>query len=75
MKHDYNLFSAETQTKIQQARQKALDGSITTEELIEAIKLMRQDRTSAITAAATATRGKSKAKSANINVDDILAEF
>ncbi len=68
--------SPEMQAKIQLWRQKAREGTLTQEEMREAIAALRQDRVRAASASAT-SRGKrvtTRAK-ANINSDDLLGEL
>lgn len=55
-------------------RQKAADGSITLDEMREAVKLMRNGRVAAATASA-ASRTKKAAASTPINSDDLLNEL
>jgi hypothetical protein len=66
-------MTPETQAKIQMFRQKSREGTITTEELREALAIMREDRVGAQTTS-TASRTKKAAKAA-INSDDLLGEL
>lgn len=63
--------SPETQSRLEYFRQKSLDNSITREELIEAIRLMRQDRL----AAAARPQGKAKAKAPARSADQLLGDL
>ena len=53
-------ISPETASKIAVWRAKSADGTLTIEELREAIKIMRQDRISAAHASATSRQAKAK---------------
>lgn len=68
--------SSEVQARIQLLRQKSRDGTLSLEEMREAITLMRQDRVgaSAVSAKAKERKSASKAK-ASINSDDLLGEL
>ena len=68
--------SPEIQAKIQLWRQKARDGTLTQDEMREAIAALRQDRVgaSAVSAKSRATKAGAKAK-ANVNSDDLLNEL
>jgi len=66
-------LSPEMQSKVQLWRQKAREGTLTTEERREAIQLLRQDRIGAAQTS-TASRAK-KAPKAPINADDLLSEL
>lgn len=63
-------LTLQAQQRIQLLRQKVADKSITTEELREAVQLMREDRT-----AAHATSVSSKAKKAPVNAQAMLDEL
>lgn len=65
-------MSPELQTKIQQWRQRAMEGTLTKEEMAEAIKLLREDRVTAVTASA---KVRTQAKTAIPSADDLLAEL
>lgn len=67
------MSSAELQSKMIVWRQKCLDGSITKEELTEAMKALRGERESA--AAASAPKRTAKAKAAIPTADDLLNEI
>ena len=68
--------SPEMQAKIQLWRQKAREGTLTQDEMREAIAALRQDR-----GGAAATSEKSREKKAtsrakaNVNSDDLLSEL
>lgn len=65
------------QTNIQQWRQKAREGTLTPEEMREAIDLIRRDRIQASGTSATAkeTQEKAAAKKIPINSDDLLDDL
>jgi hypothetical protein len=50
--------SPELQSKLAQWRQKAIDGTITLDELKEAVKIMRSDRHAALDAQMKSSSGK-----------------
>jgi hypothetical protein len=64
--------SPELQTKIQLWRQKSLDGTLTREEMKEAIEALREGR---MQAAVTSAASKSRAKKAPVNSEDLLGEL
>lgn len=66
-------MTPETASKIAIIRQKVVDGTVTTEELKEGVMLMRQDRRTAATPAASAKRAKAIA--AIPSADDLLGEL
>lgn len=68
--------SPEMQAKIQLWRQKAREGTLTQEEMREAIAALRQDRVGAagVSAASREKKATTRAK-ANINSDDLLGEL
>ncbi len=61
------MYSPQTQSRIAHLRAKTADGSITPEELREGIKLMREDRYSALQAQANKA-GAAKRSKAPVNV-------
>lgn len=61
------MYSPQTQSRIAHLRARCADGSITAEELREGVKLMREDRYSALTAQANKPAG-AKARKAPVNV-------
>ena len=65
------------QTHIQLWRRKVQDGSITTDEMRQAIAAIRQDRVGAskVSAASGAKKAAVKAKAVPINSDDLLGEL
>jgi hypothetical protein len=67
------VLSPELQSKISVWRQKALDGTLTIDEMREAIVLMRQGRMSAASASEQARR--TKAKAAVKSADELLSEL
>lgn len=66
-------MSPELQSKIALWRQKAVQGTLTQDEMKEAILALRQDRVGAATASAAAKRSKAKAEIPD--ADDLLAEM
>jgi hypothetical protein len=65
--------SPEVQAKIQLLRQKSRDGTLTQDEMREAIILMREGR---VAASATSAKAKSrKSSKASVNSDDLLNEL
>jgi hypothetical protein len=78
VRNDHTLYSPETLTKIKQWQERVLSGTITLEEMQEAIKILRQDRVSAAAAAAASGRKSTSTKQekiAAVNVDDLLTGF
>lgn len=65
-------MTPEVQAKISIYRQKALDNTLTEDEMRDAVRILRAGRTSAATAAA---KSKASAKAAIPNADDMLAEL
>lgn len=63
-------MTPENQTRISQLRKKALDKTITMEEMREAIVILRQDR---VTAAQTSAKSR-KAK-APVDAEDLLSQL
>lgn len=70
------MYDAATQAKAYLYRQKAIAGTLTIEDEIEAVKLLSQGRASA-SFASTAAKGKraSTAKIDALNGDDLLSEM
>ena len=66
-------MTPEIQAKIAIWRQKAIDNSLTLEEMKEAITLLRQGRVSA--AASSESARRAKAKAAVPSADDLLSEL
>lgn len=64
------MLSPQDQSRLSALRSKAIDGSISMEEMKEVIKILRQGRLAAATSAAT-----SKAKKATKSADDMLSEL
>lgn len=69
-------MTPEMQSQIQLWRQKARDGTLTQDEMRQAIVALRQDRVGAAATSAKSktTRATAKAK-ANVNSDDLLSEL
>ena len=69
-------LTPETSARIQLLRQKSRDGTITQEELREALAMLREDRAmSADTSAKSKARKSVAAEKKNINSDDLLGEL
>lgn len=70
-------YSLETQARIAVWRQKCLEGTITLEEMREAVAIMRGDRRNAAQANASGTSGarRAKAKAVIPSADDMLDEL
>lgn len=66
-------MSPELQSKIALWRQKAVQGTLTQEEMREAILALRADRVGAAVASAASKRSKAKAEIPD--ADDLLAEM
>ena len=66
--------SVETQAKIQLFRQKAREGTLTQDDMREAIILMRGDRERAASVSATSRTKKAVGK-VKVNSDDLLSEL
>lgn len=66
-------MSPEVASKIAGWRQKALDNTLTREEMAEAIRVMRQDRVGAAVASAKSRTAKAKAEIPT--ADDLLSEL
>lgn len=64
------MYDPETSAKIQLYRQKSLDGTLTQDEMREAIGLLRQGR-----AAAAATSAKSRSKKAPVDSGALLDQL
>ena len=62
--------------KVQLWRQKAREGTLTQDEMREAIEILRQGRTgAAATSAASRTRKATAKAKSNVNSDDLLSEL
>ena len=64
--------SPEMQAKLGVWREKARAGTLTQDEMREAIAALREDRSRAVT---TQTASKARAKKAVVSSDDLLAEL
>lgn len=67
------MISPETQSKMQIWRQKALDGSLSMDELKEAVAALRADRKSAMET--SAAKRTAKAKKEIPSAQDLLADL
>ena len=62
--------------KVQLWRQKAREGTLTQDEMREAIEILRQGRTAAAATSAVSRERKATTKAkANVNSDDLLSEL
>lgn len=68
------IQSAELQQRLSILRQKAVDNTLTQDEMKEGIELMRGERKSAQIAAASSTR-RAKVKAEIPSADDLLGEL
>jgi hypothetical protein len=66
------MLTPDMKIKLEEYRRKVTDGSVTREELAEAVRIMREGRFSA---AATSKASKVKKEQASINSDDLLEDF
>ena len=69
------MYSPEVQSRLAIFRQKAVEGSLTQEDMIEAVKIMRGDRYAALRSAASSTSRRAKAKAEIKHADEMLSEF
>lgn len=67
------VISPETQAKLAQWRAKALDGTLTLEEMKEAVKFLRGDRIGAAHASAASKRKRAIAEIPS--ADDLISEL
>jgi hypothetical protein len=68
-----STYTAETLQKLQLWRAKAADGTLTLDEMREAVVLMRGDRKAGQSASSTTRRAKAKAEIPS--ADDMLSEL
>lgn len=68
------MYSPQTQSRMAHLRSRASEGSITEEELREAVKLMREDRYAALQAqqAKAASGGRGKAAKRPVDVGSLF---
>lgn len=66
-------MTPEQRTRIEQFRQKAIEKTLTIEEMKEAVVLMRETRLTA--QAANASSGKAKPKAPKKSAEDLLSEL
>lgn len=72
------MYDVATQIKVAEWRRKAIDGTLTVEDQIEAVKYLAQGRRSAFEAASSAKGTRTAKAKAAINVpsgDDLLSEM
>lgn len=69
------MYSPEVQSRIAIFSQKVLDGTLTLEDMKEAVRIMRGDRTAALRASAAGSTRRAKAKAEIKHADDMLDEF
>ena len=69
-------MTPEISAKVQLWRQKAREGTLTQDEMREAIEILRQGRTAAAATSAASRERKATAKAkANVNSDSLLDEL
>ena len=69
-------MSPESMSRVAALRQKAIAGTITQEEMIEAVKILRADRTSAVVASGKKAGARAaKVAAVSLNGDDLLGEL
>ncbi len=68
-------MTPETRARIDVLQRRAIDKTITEEEMIEAVKLLREGRVSAAFASEGAKVRRAKAAGPAINGDDLLKEM
>ena len=69
-------LSPEAQVQVQLWRQKAREGTLTQDEMRQAIALLRQDRINAATTSAASREKKATTRAKkNVNSDDLLSEL
>ena len=69
-------MTPETQAQVQLWRQKSREGTLTQDEMRQAILILRQDRVGAAGVSATAKARKQKtADNKRVNSDDLLSEL
>lgn len=69
------MYSPELQAKLAAWRIKAVDGTLTKEEMAEAITALRGERTQAATSPTGERKRSTAAKKAPVNSDDLLAQL
>lgn len=69
------MYSPELQAKIAAWRIKAVEGTLTKEEMAEAIAALRTERTQAATAPTGERKRSSATKKAPVNSDDLLSQL
>lgn len=69
------MYSPELQAKLAEWRVKAVEGTLTKEEMAEAITALRGERTQAATAPTGERKRSTAAKKAPINSDDLLSQL
>ena len=70
-----SMYSPEMSAKLAQWRIKAADGTITKEEMAEAITALRGERQAAATAPTGERKRSTAAKKAPVNSDDLLSQL
>ena len=69
------MYSPELQAKIAAWRIKAVEGTLTKDEMAEAIAALRTERAQAATAPTGERKRSSAAKKAPVNSDDLLSQL
>jgi hypothetical protein len=67
--------SPELQSKLAQWRQKSIDGTITLEELKEAVRIMRSDRHAALDAQMKSASGAKRTAKAPVDTAKLLSDL
>lgn len=68
-------MTPELQSRVLVWRQKAIDGTLTLEDQIEAVRVLREGRLSASIASANAKKTASKKPAPILNADDLLEDL
>lgn len=74
-KKGYAMYDLETQTKVAEWRRKAMEGTMSPEEMVAATRHLMQGRKSAAIASAASKSTRAKANAPAINGDDLLGEM
>lgn len=75
MANDIHVQSPELQSKLALWRQKSIDGTITLEELKEAVRIMRSDRHAALDAQMKSASGAKRTAKAPVDTAKLLNDL
>ena len=75
MANDIHVQSPELQSKLALWRQKSIDGTITLEELKEAVRIMRSDRHAALDAQMKSASGTKRTAKAPVDTAKLLNDL